>query len=171
MNNREINRILSSNKCTSKIFGGVFAADMIPTKPLQKRPCAFIFNTQRQSLPGEHWISIYFGKCSTTPTEYFDSYGLPPKDIFKPFLGERFIRSTVMLQHPLSSACGQWCIFYVHQKCLGKSMEQIVKCFAENTNLWDNDMQVNEYVETHFSVDLDVVDICYISNKIGKYFF
>ena len=166
MNNREINRILTSNLCTAKVFAGVYPADMMPTKPLKKRPSAFVFNTRKHNEPGEHWICIYFDKLTNTPSEYFDSYGLPPKDVFRPFLGESFIRSTVMMQHPLSSACGQYCIFYIHQKCLGKTMQQIAANFAKSTNLMENDMRVNQHVEQHFSVDLDIVDADYIWKQL-----
>ena len=69
-----IEKILTTDKITSKIFLGAFAKNEVPTK--FKLPACFIANTQSRNKPGQHWLAFYYdvkGNCY-----FFDSYGRSP---------------------------------------------------------------------------------------------
>ena len=75
MNSYQIDTVL--NLSLSKIHGGVYPADRLPEIPNTfDRPKAFVANTDNHDFPGQHWVAFYFP--SKGPSEYFDSYGLPP---------------------------------------------------------------------------------------------
>ena len=169
MNNWELADILKRNPSTSRIFAGVYPVDLVPLNPNSCRPCAYVVNTHPHFNPGEHWLCVYFPRSARDPTEYYDSYGLPPRGDFKKLLGQTYIYSRSHLQHPLSTACGQYCVFFIHQRSKGKNMQEIIDTFKDNEDLWQNDVMVNKYVERHFNVDLNIVDVKYISEQIGKY--
>ena len=70
-----INKILSSDCYTPKIFIGVFARDEIPTQ--LTTPCCFVVNTHPRKYPGQHWLAFYFDNDEMC--EFFDSYGNSPR--------------------------------------------------------------------------------------------
>ena len=102
----------------------------------------------------------------TQPMEYWDSYGFEPPSIFMPFLSGSYKRSTKFIQHPLSSTCGQYCIFYILKRYNGYTMQDVVSLFTENK--LENDIIVNRTIEDNFCVDLDIFDIQYIYQQISK---
>ena len=166
MNNREITRIVKTNEMLKKIFVGVYPADCLPSRPRNNKPCAYIANTHKKNQPGEHWVCFY--ATSYQPIEYFDSYGFPPTDDFLNILGEEYLRSTKFVQHPLSSMCGQYCIFYIYMRAMGYTMIDIIQMFDDDTFL--NDVVVNKFIEEKFQVDLDVFDFNYIGKQISHSF-
>ena len=52
MNTLQLERALEHNTFTKKIFGGVFAADELPT--LNTFPSGFVANTDPSTEPGTH---------------------------------------------------------------------------------------------------------------------
>ena len=164
MNNREISMLMRSNAKTCSVFGGVFAADTLPVKPRDNKPCAYIANTHKHHQPGEHWVCFYFPKDS--PPEFWDSYGRNPQDDFKPILGATYLCSEKMIQHPLSSVCGQYCCFYILKRSQGFEMLDIVSAFTDDLLL--NDIMVNRTVEKNFQVDLDVIDIPFLNMQVAR---
>ena len=69
-----IEKILTTDNITSKIFLGAFAYNELPKK--FNLPACFIANTQPRNQPGEHWLAFYYdakGICY-----FFDSYGQTP---------------------------------------------------------------------------------------------
>ena len=163
MNNKEISIILNSDPGIQKIFIGVFPADklLIPSKSGY-----YVANTDPHSKPGKHWVAFYVPHNEEQPVEYWDSYGFKPPSIFLPFLSTSYKRSTKFIQHPLSSTCGQYCIFYILKRYNGYSMKDIVSIFSENK--LENDIIVNKTIEDHFCLDLDIFDTQYIYQQISK---
>ena len=51
-----IEKILSTDKATSKIFLGAFAKNEVPTA--FKFPTCFIVNTHARNRPGQHWLAF-----------------------------------------------------------------------------------------------------------------
>lgn len=163
MNNREIARILKSNYITSGIFVTVHAADTLPEKPRSRKPCAYVSNTHNHTQPGEHWICFYWPPAGHG--EYFDSYGFEPKLVFQEFLGSRYSYNVEFLQYPFSSTCGQYVIYYIYMRALGKKPAEILSSFSED-DLLGNDILVNSTLEEIFSVDLDIFDEDFIGKQI-----
>lgn len=167
MNTRQISSLLQNNPHTRNSFAGVFPADLLPKFPRKKKPCSYIANTQKHNEPGEHWVCLYF-PAQDLP-EYFDSYGFLPQREFKEILGNSYRLSRGFFQYPLSSTCGQYCIFYILQRCLGKTMTDILNMFTTE-NLIENDILVNSTVEEYFPVDLDIFDLNYLGRQISRAF-
>ena len=68
-------RLACSDKKIKKTFGGVYASDSLPVH--KKRFSSFIANLDRSTLPGSHWVAIYF-ENKYNSAYYFDSYGKAP---------------------------------------------------------------------------------------------
>ncbi len=77
---------------------------------------AYVINTDDSQLPGTHWVAVYFPQVDCV--EYFDSYGLPPlEDNIIDFM-RRNAQTTrfnnVKLPGADSTACGQYCVHFLH---------------------------------------------------------
>ena len=149
MDSHEIKQILQRDRFTKHYFRGVFASDQLP-KSAVPRPSALVFNTDPASKPGRHWVAISITRREEA--EYFDSYGQPPQlPRVKSFLrrnASRIHRNRRPLQGPLSAVCGQYCIFFLLQRCRGLSLNKIVSLFSSNK--MDNDLLVNDFIRRHF---------------------
>lgn len=147
----EIEDVLESNFITAKIFKGVYSANNLPKfKKTMSYPAAFIANTHENYKQGEHWVAFFFKSKKSLP-EYFDSYGLPPlKRSFYSFLKQqkkdlKYQYNKKVLQSVMSNVCGQYTIYYIFQKCKGKSLRRILKDFSDKSEI--NDLCVKEFVE------------------------
>ena len=170
MNSIQINNLLYNCGSTKQIFKGVFACDTLPDTPKrQQRPAAFVVNTDEISRPGQHWIAIFFPRKGSP--EYFDSYGLPPlKSSLEHFINtSQYIFNNKQLQSFFTTVCGQYVIYFIWQKCLGKTIKDIQSIFYNN--LLQNDSIVNEIIEKHFNTDLDIIDIPFLKKQISKSFY
>ena len=74
MNTDQIEHFLKKDVYARKVFKKACARDQLKRVGY---PSAYVINTHPKSLPGEHWIAVYFDKNGKG--EYFDSYGLPPR--------------------------------------------------------------------------------------------
>lgn len=165
MNNWEIGGLLNSDPKTKKIFAGVYPYDLLPLNKDVIKPSAFIINTDPHYKRGEHWIAIYFPVHGLP--EVFDSYGFP---IFIPGLNKFIGNGTYhynkkLIQNTLSSVCGQYCIYFIYCKSIGKSLNSIVNSFGKNKLL--NDEYVNSVVETIFNVNLPIYNISFMIRQIS----
>ena len=98
-----------------------------PLRVNTRRPSADVINTDRQEGPGEHWVVVWFDGWGRG--EYFDSFGLPAvyRDIEDFILRhcQSYLYNQRVLQDPLSSTCGLYCMYYVAriaQTSLGSSV-------------------------------------------------
>ncbi len=120
---------------------GVFAADQLP-KALTKYPCGFIANTDIYSKPGEHWCAFYVEKPGVV--EFFDSYGHTGgyyNDNFKLWIsrhGDKVTFNIKKIQGDHSSVCGLYCLYYLHQRLAGHTLNDIVHSFSSNLTLNDH---------------------------------
>jgi hypothetical protein len=144
MNNVQISHLLTSHNLTKHLFKGVFAADTLP-KTCSNKPSAYIVNFDKQKDPGTHWVAIYMPRKGIS--EYFDSYGFKPhlKSILL-MIGKIYKYNTLFLQHPFSTVCGQYAIYFILQRAYGYDFEQLMKVFSHNS--LENDAYVNSYIET-----------------------
>ena len=99
---------------------GVFAADQLSQVVVSTYPCGFIVNTNVQSQRGKHWCAFYVNESGET--EFFDSYGYPPKEyshFFTLWMEENSKHqtfNTVQIQSEYSSVCGLYCLFFLRQR-------------------------------------------------------
>ena len=141
-------------RCDPTLFNsvvGIFAADELP-KRLQSFPVAFIANTDKRMDPGRHWVVFYVS--SRTKGEFFDSYGNSPSyysNAFQKFFdrnGLKLMYNDKRLQGYDSSVCGQYCVYYLMQRCRGMEMKSVVEPFTQNYA--NNDQFVYSYVNREF---------------------
>ena len=103
----------NASPSTLQAFHGVFSIDQLPFA-VPHYPYFMVVNTQSHNLPGEHWIAVFIDKDKRG--EVFDSLALP---IAQPLIrwlnrfSRTFTTSHLMYQHPLSSKCGAFVLFYI----------------------------------------------------------
>ena len=134
----DIRKILESDKRTTSQFKGVFASDKLPRKA--NINSLYVCNTDSSTMPGEHWIVIYFDKDHRA--EYFDSFGLHPSiTSFENFLNNNSVTwkcNVKPVQHLLSDACGYHCVFFAIHRCVGFDMNTIVNMYTYDLNFNDH---------------------------------
>ena len=158
---------MKNNKKTKLVFRGVFARDTLPRKLPKIRPCAYICNIDEIRQPGRHWVCLYFPKKK--PNEYYDSFGFPPHKDFLKLLGKAFKCNNHFHQYPLSTSCGQFCMFYILQRISSSSMEEVLKLF-DKKELMVNEMLVKKTMKDEFNFVSPVFDSSYIRSQICKSF-
>lgn len=138
MNTAQIDRLLTHHHRTRRYYLETYAADRIPDVERAKSLalCAFIVNTDVSSRPGEHWVALYIRTKNVA--EYFDSLAMepPPSPHISEFL-EQFttiIRNPTSLQSPLTSVCGQFCIYFIIKRCSGILFFDILSALRAQKN-------------------------------------
>ncbi len=165
MEMHQIQTILKSDLVVSKIFYKVVSSDMMPRHV--NVPCALVANTDVSSGEGKHWVAFYIDKdrCGL----YFDSYGNPHNvPTFKTFLKRNcndWRHNKQLLQGPITSTCGQYCIYFPVHVSRGYSLTDIQKAFE---GYEDNDQAVTDFVNTTFGVNTEVVDEDFLVRQASK---
>jgi hypothetical protein len=146
MNNVQLDSILRNNHVTMDYYGGVRACDRLPIY-VTGRPKFYIANTKPHDHPGEHWVCLYFDDTS----EFYDSTGNRPQSYSAEFEymmvihSPQYLYNTKRIQNYFSNCCGQHCLFYAFQRCLGYSMREIINQFTDN--LSENDKTVVDFYD------------------------
>lgn len=130
MNTEQLLLLLSDDPVIQPYFLGVFPADHIP-RPRQPIYC-FVINIDPSSLPGRHWVCVYGNKT----IEFFDSYGLSPRDYHLNLTVDFWNRTRV--QDFDAESCGLHCVFYLQQRLRGRSVHFILQGLY-STNLLYNE--------------------------------
>jgi len=162
MNTHQLYSLLKNNTKTHLKFQGVFAYDQVPKKA---QTGYYIFNLDPTHLPGSHWIAIKIGRKKNF---FFDSYGYAPRRYkFKKFLGNKYKFNSKNLQHPLSTSCGQWCMFYIYYSCKNIQPHILFQHFKEGNKL-ANDHIMNNIIENIFKTNLNVIDKKFLHSQLSK---
>ena len=140
MNTSQLQCIISCDDVLRERVLGVFAADQLP-RTIPTFPCGFIANTDISSRPGQHWISFFIRDNNVV--ECFDSYGQNPgvyNGLFKAWIQRhsKAVLSEQRIQSDHSNVCGLYAVYFLHQRLLGKTMDQILDTF----NI--SDMEAND---------------------------
>ena len=102
---------------------GVFPAVKIPR--LWTKPVTFVFNAHGDSLPGQHWVTVYVNRYGNGL--FFDSYGLPPYVINHIRRLRKNCRkltwNTELLQTESSKVCGEFYIMFLDYMCRGLTLK------------------------------------------------
>lgn len=125
--------MLKVNPSTETAFDTVLAADQL----CRVKPDKFyIINTAKADKSGQHWIAVFTGK---TP-EFFDSLGHPPdyyRQDFESLMiihGPAYRYNTLPVQANGTSTCGQFCLYYIYQRCAGLAFQDIINHFSRDLN-------------------------------------
>ena len=102
-------------------------------------------NTDASDLLGQHWIVMY-KENSETDIEYFDPLGsMPSGKLANYLLNENYLYNNKRVQGEFSISCGEFCIFYLANRCTGHSMLKILDC------LLTNDLSINEFIVKNYT--------------------
>jgi len=116
--------------------------------------------------PGSHWVAFFVDHSNRA--EYFDAYGEEPKlRSFRSFLEKAasWRHNQVKIQGGVSTACGQFCLFYLLHRARGVSMARITAVFSLTDFEW-NDEEATEVLNNHFGVKLDSFDQDFVVEQI-----
>ena len=167
MNNHQITRLLCGHPRTKRVFRGVYSADTVPTMGEQlTEPACYVINLDDSSGPGTHWVAAYVHP-DDGGSEYFDSYGEPctSRRICR-LVGTDSVFNPLRLQSYFTTTCGQHCLFYILCKTYRLDMEDIVGLYPGSP--YDNDVFVNDVVETVFGRKLELLHHKFIRKQISR---
>lgn len=122
-------------------YKGCYSSDLLPT--VDRSPFAFITNTDPSNLPGTHWVAIYI---RNRIGEYFDSGGFYPPPRLEKYLDRNCLYwkyNRKLIQHPSSSTCGLYCVYFVKNRVKFNTMEEPLKIFS--SNLRKNEIIINSF--------------------------
>jgi hypothetical protein len=135
-----------------KINTAVCAKDQLINLKLDS--FAIIVNSQSSLERGMHWVAFY--KISrTAPLEFFDSFGLPLESYgpelvdFAQRYGKNVLLNLVQMQPNRSSSCGQFCLYFLVNRDLGRTYLNIVSDFNPTDKAY-NDRLVTKFVLQNF---------------------
>jgi hypothetical protein len=150
MNTVEISKLLSADPLTRAVFRGVYACDQLPAK--NALDGAYIANTDPIGYTGKHWVCFFL---TTNTCEFFDSFGNPPNYVHFPKQFEHMTnyRKTSyynphMIQSIFSRLCGNYCVYYVQERCRGYSMDDIIARFRGKSPI-ENDRLMEKLLPFH----------------------
>jgi hypothetical protein len=132
MNTIEIIEKIKQDGALKQIFLGVFPADKAP--PINVFPAALVLNLDKSSMPGSHWVAIYFtksGKC-----EFFDSYGRKPCGLILRYLSDncsKYTYNNICVQSLWTTYCGHLCLYFLIWRCRGISFKTIIRYLLDDS--------------------------------------
>jgi len=132
MDTIQINHVMQKYKFTKNQFCGVIPIDKLPLKKVS-RPCSFIINSDKSTLPGKHWFAIYLPKKGNI--EYFDSFGLKPlnQEVYEFFKKNgNWIYNKIQLQSNTSKSCGKFTALYIAYRSKGLTYKDFISIFSKD---------------------------------------
>ena len=134
MNSEQLTVVLKQDRYVGSIFGGVYPVNRLP--PI--RNGAYVINTAPDSHPGLHWVALMVKGDSI---EYFDSYGGEPSFKLRRWgKSKHWTTNPFPLQSPLTSVCGQYCVYYLLHRARGIELNVLLMDFVADVD--DNDKLV-----------------------------
>ena len=115
-------------------FIGVCSRDNLPDKI---KDGAYVVNLDEYSDNGTHWIALYVNNKTAT---YFDSFGIEhiSKEVKRFVNNKNIIANIFRIQAYNSVMCGYFCIGFIHDLFMGKSLTDYTNLFSPN-NFKKND--------------------------------
>ena len=115
---------------TLAAFNGIYSIDTMPNS-ISCRPFLMIVNTHTHNLPGEHWIAIHIDENKNG--ELFDSQAMPISNILIRWLNtftNKWKTNSRSFQHPTSSTCGAFVLYFILNRLHVKDFESITAVFT-----------------------------------------
>ena len=141
METAQLRRAATRHRKVGPDFGGVFACDRLPRYADKK---SYIINLDPAHKEGSHWVAVFFDR-TTGSVDYFDSYGLKPKNVHI----IRFLKRNSVFKHynlhtyqsPCSVICGQYSLYFLFHRSHGHPMK-VVQRRLHSTMKASNDRRV-----------------------------
>ena len=171
MNTEELWKCVKQDELLRRYCTGIYACDTVPKK-FNNLPACYIMNTDPITQPGKHWVAIYLSPYGKH--EFFDSYGRRQGTVAsskQPTLGTIWLENATELQGPLSATCGQYCLYYLSERCGGRQMSEIVSDFSCTQDRIENDELINDYINTMYNTELDAYDEKFVIKQIATALF
>ena len=144
MNTLQILKVLEQDRYVKPLLRGVYAIDTLP----KCTNGAYVVNTAPSNHPGKHWVAVFV--CNSG-VDYFDSYGGEPSSRLKRWCKNRsWSYNPVPLQSPLTSVCGQYCIYYLLHRARSITLDEMLLDFC--TDVDHNDQFVFNFLEDRFDI-------------------
>lgn len=127
----------NADELLKKAIVEICPIDVLPDKVLSY-PIFLIINTHSHNLPGEHWKVIYINTYRNG--EVFDSLALPMNNRLIQWLNKfskKWFCNTIAYQHPLSTYCGSYVLYYILNRMKTSSMQKTLAPFTDNPSLND----------------------------------
>ena len=161
MNSQQLVSVLKQDRYTAPLFRGVYPINRLPLI------CEglYVVNTAPHTHPGLHWIAL-FVKDGTM--EYFDSYGGDPPPTLRRWGKKRgWVSNPIPLQSPLTSVCGQYCLYYLFHRARGIDMTTLLMDFGADVD--DNDKLVYDFEEDRYDLKhLTMVDTENVISQLAR---
>lgn len=144
MNTITLCRFACSDVRIQNTFGGVYASDRLPK--FKRKFSTFIANLDPHTLPGSHWVAIFF---RNKKAYYFDSYGFPPSN--KKIL--HFLKTNsncvfynrITFQDVYTTTCGYFCLYFLFQCVREFDMDDL-----DLNNKKKNELFIRKFVQQKF---------------------
>ena len=143
METDQISRILSHDSlmCHYDVIAKDALTDVIDTYP-----AAFVCITHNGDQTGEHWIAMYVN--AEQRGDYFDPYVIESQHVeFTNFMNKHcadWLPNDRILQSPISTVCGQYCVAFLLFRCRNVSMHAFTHFFTNDSVA--NDCRVFDWV-------------------------
>ena len=131
---------------TQNAFHGIYSIDDLP-KHIPTRPFLIIANIHTKNLLGEHWIVIFIDKNKNG--EIFDSLALPVSHLLTQWMNKFTVKwkcNKRTLQHPLSSTCGAFTLYFILNRLYVPNMDSITAAF--DSHLATNERFLESFYES-----------------------
>ena len=122
----------NADEATLKAFDNVYSLDTLPPA-VNHYPIFIVLNTHSQNLGGEHWKAIFIGEDRRG--ELFDSLAQPPNIPTQQWLRKhtrQYQRNERILQHPLSSTCGAFVLYFILKRLHVSRFVSVIQNFSCN---------------------------------------
>jgi len=133
---------------------GVFACDELDCVTTSK--FAIVLNSEDSTQPGLHWLAL-FKEANSDIVERWDSYSMPI-NFYSPVIKNFMISKAKYEKHSInqfqsnySIVCGEFCLYFLANRTLGYSYEDIVSKFDLH-DLERNDALVTNFVKINFNL-------------------
>ena len=161
MNSQQLITILKRDRYTAPFFRGVFPINRLP--PIQEG--LYVVNTAPHTHPGLHWIALF---VKNDTIEYLTVM----EEILHPRCDDggknkRWMSNPIPLQSPLTSVCGQYCVYYLLHRARGIDMTTLLMDFGADVD--DNDKLVYDFVQDRYDLNhLTLVDTENIISQLAQ---
>ena len=106
--------------------------------------CHYEVVAKDSDQPREHWVAMYLDEIG----DYFDPCGQKPQHAeFTNFMNEhcsQWSSNDHILQSPISTVCGQYCVAFLMFRCRNISMHAFARLFT--SDLIANDCRVYDWL-------------------------
>ena len=140
----ELETLARQEPTLNPLFGGVRAADQLPTHPVHSEPRGYIVNTDPHDRPGQHWIALWM---QDNGCEIMDSYGLPletykTKHVLQWLNANWSVmeRNSQSLQAINSATCGHYALRFLAERSQGRSLRQFLEQFKRHDYVYNDAM-------------------------------